>query len=165
MDRYRYRDELEFIHYTILSLPTKVQEIIKGTHFVTSYCPKFLGLITDDDIGDGRKLTEQCWAYIHNQRPMVFMTRGHVFNKKVLLHELGHIVRFESEHNVPDWIDPLNSYAATNYHECYATAFQSFLTSEPLDEWYYHDWEELFNHDVYTYRYFEKQFGVSPHKV
>jgi hypothetical protein len=167
MDRYRYRDELEFIHYTISTLPTKVQEIIKGTHFVTSYCPKFLGIIghDEDNTDDGRKLSENCFAFNYNQRPLVFMTRAHVFDRKVLLHELGHIVRFESEDDAPEWIDPLNCYAAKNYHECYATAFQSFLTSEPLDEWYYHNWEELFKHDVYTYRYFEKQFGVSPHKV
>jgi hypothetical protein len=165
MDRIRYRDELEFIHHTLLTLPTKVQEILKGTHFVTSYCPKYLGLITDDDTGDGRKLTEQCWAFMHDQRPMVFMIREFVFDKKVLLHELGHVALFNLGDNTPDWIDPLNEYAAKNYHECYATAFQSFLTGEPLDEWYYHTWEELLIHDISTYRYFEKQFGFSPHKV
>ena len=166
MERYRYRDELEFIHHTLLTLPTKVQEVLKGTYFVTSYCPKFLGLIDEDDTGDGRKLTEQCWATVYDQRPLVYMHREFVFDKKVLLHELGHIALFNLQHgDAPDWINPLNDYAEKNYHECYATAFQSFLTSGPLDEWYYHTWEELFNHDIYTYRYFEKQFGISPHLI
>lgn len=163
--RYKYRNELEFIHHVILTLPTKVQEIIKGTQFVTSICPKFIGLIDNDDTGDGRKLTEQCWAYIYDQKPLVYMHHSSVFDKKVLLHELGHIARFQLEDNVPDWMKPLDDYAARNYHECYAAAFQSFLTSEPLDEWYYHTWEELFNHDIYTYRYFEKQFKYSPHLI
>jgi hypothetical protein len=162
MERYRYRDELEFIHYTISTLPKRVQEILIGTHFVTGYSHEFLG-IPCGDVSDGRSFDEISFVIPYEERPHIFFIREHVFDRKIVLHELGHAARILLRDDCPDWIDPLNTYAATNYHESYATAFQSFLTREPLGLWYYHNWEELITHDIYTYRYFEKQFGVSPH--
>jgi hypothetical protein len=163
MERYRYRDELEFIHHTILTLPKRVQEVLKSTHFVTGYCHKFLGIPCGEP-ADGRSFNEISFVIPFENRPHIFLLRNHVFDKMILLHELGHAVRMFLDNDCPDWIDPLNDYASTNYHECYATAFQSFFTREPLDECYFHNWEDLIKHDISTYRYFEKQFGVSPHK-
>lgn len=164
MERYRYREELEFIHYHISLLPKTVQNIIEGTHFITSYDLLFLG-IPDEGDGDGREPEEDCFATIYDRTPTIILTRKYVFDIFTLLHELGHIALENLGLNSPFSIVALNDYAARNYHECYATGFQSFLTVERSTRFGFHNWEELLQRDEKTFFYFVNLFGVTPHLI
>lgn len=164
MERYRYREELEFIHHQIALLPKTVQDIIKGTHFITSYDPYFLG-IPDEGDGDGRDASEDCFATIYDGIPTIILTSKYVFDRLTLLHELGHIALENLRLNSPATMIALNDYAAINYHECYATGFQSFLTVGEVNRFGFHNWEELLQRDEKSFFYFVNLFRKTPHLI
>ncbi len=172
MERYRHREELEFVHQVFNSLPERIKELLKGTHFIIGYRPDFLGLHFDDpDFYSQRAHCGYDFNQVHfptsaRRTTLVFPSKL-IFCSVTVLHELGHALhwelvqkergnRWEYLYDLP-LVLPLTAYAETNNLEAFATAFQAW-TTECLEKpiWGYTTKTDLLEYDPATYHFFEK---------
>ncbi len=180
MERYRRRDELEFVHHVFNSLPEQIKELLQETQFVTGYSPSFLGLHFGTP--DFFSRVSHC-DYNFNQkhfsadyrRTTIVLANKDAFKRTTVLHELGHVLHWElikrrygeSSYNplftAPSVI-PLTEYAKKNNLEAFATAFQAWMTGRTkklvqnytIEAWGYTTKTDLLERDPATYHFFEK---------
>lgn len=167
MERYRYRSDLEHIHFVLSGLPGKVKEKLKGVDFIANYSPIFLGLHSVEISSDGRSLSStshhtgkhlQLHLPLSSRRSTIALLDNDSENKLTILHELGHAIH---EYFGYDYFDilPLTEYAETNRFEAFATAFQAWLTPYMDKEIYgYCTRDRLLETDPKTYWLFENSF-------
>lgn len=72
------------------------------------------------------------------RRTTVVLLDGDERDHRTILHELGHVLDDRIGFQRPDFT-ALDSYAATNQWEAFATAFQSWATPVGPDDCYYHN--------------------------
>ena len=167
MERYRYREDIEYVQFVLSSLPVKLREKIEGVHFITNYSPIFLGLHFVDIATDGRSLHStshhtgehlQLHLPRSRRRSTVSLLDGDSKDRLTILHELGHALHERLEHDYFDII-PLGEYAKRNRFEAFATSFQSWLTPYMEEDVYgYYTKDRLLETDPKTYWLFENLF-------
>lgn len=168
MERFRKREQMEFIRHVIDSLHPNIRKWVEHTHFITGYDYNFLGLhiLHDDLIPDGRSFCG--YGHLQWSRPksdrrttIVLMENEleleyYEYVKVAILHELGHAME-ESIGWYEGYYRPLDNYAASNPHEAFATAFQSYNSENLEYDWhYYHEKSFLEIVDPYLFNFFEK---------
>ena len=121
----------ELVKRTLDTLPKGIREKLGQVDFWFAIDPLFGGLHGFDDTGDGRSYrnTSHCnyEHHVRDRRTTVALLDGDENDELVILHELGHVLDERLGWDHPD-IAPMNAYAATNSHEAFAVAFQSYYT-------------------------------------
>lgn len=159
MDRVRSYAEREAIGVVVRKLPPAIRRRLDGVQVVSEIPPGYLGLHDFRSTNDGHsydRTSHVAWEMhqplaASDRRTTIVLLDGDAFDPLVVLHELGHALDerlgFASFNpstggaRLP--MRPLNSYAAQNPSEAFATAFQSWATRDPTQRFGFHDHEEL----------------------
>jgi len=165
MDRHRRREDLEFIQHILISLPKSYQKLLKGTHFVTGYDPRFLESYwkMKEKISHCKFLCGQGFLPAHRRHPTIFLDSESVEHREVVLHELGHaFFDLIPEEKLPNSIVAISDYAEGDWYEACATSFQAYFTKH--NDHLIEDWEndsyptkyDLQTFDPKTFAYFKR---------
>jgi hypothetical protein len=171
MNRFRKRNEMEFIFNLINNLPIGIRKFI-DCDFITNYFPGFLGIynyknIIDKDDNRSYKDTSHCCfsKNVLDKKTIVVLYEEDVFDLDVIFHEIGHAIHEKIDFYDHNFI-PLSDYAKTNFLENFATSFQGFMTLYTLEEYEnFPTCERLFKEDEKTYHFFKKLFDYDPIKL
>lgn len=169
--RFRHRRDAEAIAAAIAGLPGPIRTHLARVRLVTGYDPAFLGLHGEKAGGDSRAYasTSHCvWPHnlLHrpaSDRPITVVLPGDdAHDPQIVLHELGHALDAAIGW-YRDPVIPLDSYAARNRREAFATAFQSWATLTPSTAWrFFHDREFLLKHDPRTATFLDRLASDRP---
>jgi len=169
--RFRWRRDAEAIAHVLAGLPDPIRARLARVRYVSGYDPAFLGLHHERTATDGRAYasTSHC-AWPHNllhrpasDRPTTIVLQGtDARDPEILLHELGHALDAAlGWYREP--VVPLDSYAARNRREAFATAFQSWATTNRGGGWrFFHDRGFLLGHDPRTAAFLDRLASDHP---
>lgn len=136
---------------TFNALPAGIRRVIGAVDLVLAADPIWIGLHAHAYSGDGRSLSRtshvtyelhQIHLPNHRRVTTIVLNDGDWDEPLIILHELGHVLDSRLGFTRPE-IVPLDSYAATNRGEAFATAFQSWAIEHGENHTYYHTRDQL----------------------
>ena len=147
MNRVAPHVDLSALGWVLNQLPPGIRRLLGEVDCIAGVDAIWMGVNTFHHTEDGRFYRDTSYVIpqclqLHLPASMrattMVLLSGDEGSIDVIRHELGHMLDDRMNYMRPDF-EPLDSYAATNHWEAFATAFQSWATEAGPDETFFHN--------------------------